>query len=116
MSYGRYMADFQSTRPLRGATLNAAAERWGVEISIHAPLAGRDPRRRKKDTDNRISIHAPLAGRDLAAALEAQEDAAFQSTRPLRGATSAVPQSSPQPNFNPRAPCGARHREPLAGR
>ena len=33
---------FQSTRPLRGATHNAADHRAVLVISIHAPLAGRD--------------------------------------------------------------------------
>ena len=34
---------FQSTRPLRGATALTNAIGEGAEISIHAPLAGRDP-------------------------------------------------------------------------
>ena len=33
---------FQSTRPLRGATLREGAFRLRRQISIHAPLAGRD--------------------------------------------------------------------------
>ena len=34
---------FQSTRPLRGATAAGLLPPLTVEISIHAPLAGRDP-------------------------------------------------------------------------
>ena len=56
---------FQSTRPLRGATLAL------VEL-----VEG-----------DAISIHAPLAGRDLCAVIEANRQRVFQSTRPLRGAT-----------------------------
>ena len=80
------IAKFQSTRPLRGATTCAVAEAWQTNISIHAPLAGRDrthpsalrtrwyfnPRapcgaRRVAEIVGEvvgISIHAPLAGRD----------------------------------------------------
>ena len=35
-----------------------------VEISIHAPLAGRDYAARAYAAMQGISIHAPLAGRD----------------------------------------------------
>ena len=78
-----------------------------------------------------ISIHAPLAGRDLCAVIEANRQRVFQSTRPLRGATTGVYQIVknlcisihaplagrdvsftsgwiPNTDFNPRAPCGAR--------
>ena len=106
---------FQSTRPLRGATAQLAhrvprrrhfnprapcgARRSGHEhsgntmrISIHAPLAGRDTLRvHALPLLADISIHAPLAGRD----------------------DSARAMSYDEPNFNPRAPCGAR---PPAGR
>ena len=39
---------FQSTRPVRGATLAAYIEQKIVEISIHAPRAGRDPEKRRE--------------------------------------------------------------------
>ena len=63
-SYTASFQEFQSTRPLRGATLTA-----------HPFTAARMP---------------------------------FQSTRPLRGATKIVDSGVSAPNFNPRAPCGAR--------
>ena len=108
---------FQSTRPLRGATSEAAFSKWmPVSISIHAPLAGRDreddqphdrennfnPRapcgaRPPKDVgavdEDEISIHAPLAGRDF----------------PAQGHPSV------SVYFNPRAPCGARPGIPDGG-
>ncbi len=62
-----------------------------VKLSIHAPLAGRDQAGgRVQRLFTSISIHAPLAGRD-----------AF-----------FVPAASGALYFNPRAPCGARHRYP----
>ena len=145
---------FQSTRPLRGATVwcnflltvmdisihaplagrDGKYVRCGavlVNISIHAPLAGRDGGLTMADYIERISIHAPLAGRDAPAMLIEYGFHTFQSTRPLRGATSrkltlscfwifqstrplrgATPWCGTLPPgniyFNPRAPCGAR--------
>ena len=57
-------------------------------ISIHTPLAGSD---RNPGPDLRrepISIHTPLAGSDLVSSLPSFELVQFQSTLPLRGATS----------------------------
>ena len=56
---------FQSTRPSRGATPVGTGKQDEPEISIHAPLAGRDDEPLDKEiADFIISIHAPLAGRD----------------------------------------------------
>ena len=62
------MSIFQSTRPLRGAT------------RLMAPL----------DRPLDISIHAPLAGRDDFAHVYRIPGTVFQSTRPLRGATTTL--------------------------
>ena len=58
---------FQSTHPMRGATLvfGRAAGRNG--ISIHAPHAGCDPEFELHGVVKFISIHAPHAGCDQAA-------------------------------------------------
>ena len=105
----RILYTFQSTRPVRGATVGVHRRVYGVLISIHAPRAGRDtavyprpcyrldfnPRapcgaRPSQNSDfanvGEISIHAPRAGRDEFVG---------------RVLTLYV-------NFNPRAPCGAR--------
>ena len=132
--YPRKADRFQSTRPLRGATQKAQDVIDGKgDISIHAPLAGRDSAKILSDLAvGGISIHAPLAGRD---ALSPQmrrvpflnfnprapcgarprvrntvfPKSEFQSTRPLRGATTPGRAAVGTPiNFNPRAPCGAR--------
>ena len=78
--------EFQSARPVRGATLFSARYTTGSFISIRAPRAGRDA----------FGSLDCIGG-------------TFQSARPVRGATSP-PVTSPPPasNFNPRAPCGAR--------
>ena len=58
-----------------------------------------------------ISIHAPLAGCDMANSIRRTENAIFQSTHPLRGATgSRGSDSLPNKYFNPRTPCGVRRR------
>ena len=61
-----HMADeFQSTRPVRGATITSASRSGRRRISIHAPRAGRDGHLRELAAGEfDISIHAPRAGRD----------------------------------------------------
>ena len=65
MREGFVPAEFQSTRPVRGAT---------KEFDALAALVG-------------ISIHAPRAGRDYRICSVAGRASLFQSTRPVRGAT-----------------------------
>ena len=77
---------FQSTRPVRGATALLSANGFTVQISIHAPRAGRDHGGADQVRPGAISIHAPRAGRD----------------------SSSGSSSASRSNFNPRAPCGAR--------
>ena len=55
---------FQSTHPLRGATLRRYGQLKCMQISIHAPLAGCDAKLRRLLQRCEISIHAPLAGCD----------------------------------------------------
>ena len=79
---------FQSTHPLRGATEREERLNALRAISIHAPLAGCDPvlsdlRRRQFDFNPRTPCGVRLKKEEDAAAYEA-----FQSTHPLRGATS----------------------------
>ena len=82
---------FQSTRPLRGATQQKAYKKACNHISIHAPLAGRDVSRWMiSESCSQISIHAPLAGCDRSNYLTNYSSIIFQSTHPLRGATTAL--------------------------
>ena len=103
-----FLIQFQSTRPMRGATQVFSVSQIDSTISIHAPHAGRDlnlwrlsalsvtnfnPRapcgarrgyRGLAIYFTKISIHAPRAGRD-----------------------NVLPLHHPAiPDFNPRAPCG----------
>ena len=75
-------ARFQSTRPVKGATLGKT--RWG--------------------SYNGVSIHAPREGRDEAVRAYPKLFV-FQSTRPVKGATRGrCNQRASRAGFNPRAP------------
>ena len=70
-------------------------------------------------TTENISIHAPLTGRDPDRLGVGNSVKLFQSTRPLRGATRIIKSSCRCiKNFNPRAPYGARRscQEPFCAR
>ena len=82
---------FQSTHPVRGATIHQA--RGGarnLHFNPHTPCGVRRQRCGHAQRRGAISIHAPRAGCDGG-----------------RMRTSASPR-----NFNPRTPCGVRHRPP----
>ena len=122
---------FQPTRPLRGATTFIPDSLILIDISTHAPLAGRDP---SESTQVLITAdfnpRAPCGARPTTRN-PATKDTEFQPTRPLRGATflglvffvsfcisthaplagrdSILDDAIIKVNdFNPRAPCGAR--------
>ena len=123
--------EFQSTRPMRGATTVPPMWFLPLCVSIHAPHAGRDhsppsvrwacpcfnPRApcgarpcRRRHTSRRICFNprAPCGARP-AIFRNQRSKHLFQSTRPMRGATSPPPESAQRAGrFNPRAPCGAR--------
>ena len=132
--------EFQSTRPMRGATCGfhlrnhfrrdfnprapCGARRFPpprilprFPISIHAPHAGRDYGFARQHRRKTISIHAPHAGRDVSRRRGFCRGFQFQSTRPMRGATSAAWDNIVAIfDFNPRAPCGARPVPPRSCR
>ena len=82
-----FPSPFQSTHPLRGATSGQLIKIAALHISIHAPLAGCDAGQRDAGLAHAISIHAPLAGCDLVKSISRFARNTFQSTHPLRGAT-----------------------------
>ena len=105
---------FQSTRPIRGATLVSAAYPVPWNISIHAPHTGRD-----SNTDlsarfkHNFNPRAPYGARHKYA-IPRHMATLFQSTRPIRGATSCPIRCCViRGYFNPRAPYGARPRHGL---
>ena len=123
---------FQSTRPVRGAT--SAMDKRIAHLNDFNPRAPCGARLRGLDEFSlslQISIHAPRAGRDGEVHTAPVTYKAFQSTRPVRGATGMAADisvsgqfQSTRPvrgatltfaktlltttDFNPRAPCGAR--------
>ena len=95
---------------MRGATweLTRTAS-CGWNFNPRAPCGARRQPDRGQGLRYRISIHAPRAGRDGGNGGVFQPQIQFQSTRPVRGATWRRSRRSHRaPDFNPRAPCGAR--------
>ena len=100
---------FQSTRPMRGATIVLNAASRLINVSIHAPHAGRDDRERDLPMGGLVSIHAPHAGRDSALVKSIPFTKSFNPRAPC-GARLLVGEAvNDIIGFNPRAPCGARH-------
>ena len=122
---------FQSTLPLRGATLFTVRDCGARLISIHAPLAGSDlctTQMMMRCLD--FNPRSPCGERQNALEWRG-ERCLFQSTLPLRGATSRKNESAGRHHisihaplagsdvspfssvtgclyFNPRSPCGER--------
>ena len=125
---------FQSTLPLRGATLFTCQCPLPLQISIHTPLAGSDciniicyrpcrnfnphspygERRCTKQATirlSRISIHTPLAGNDDSIFAVYRLYHPISIHTPLAGSdrgNAAVWQC--HTDFNPRSPCGERQK------
>ena len=64
MKAGDRVKVFQSTPPVRGATVDSMSDPYAWIISIHAPRAGGDGREKRAAAYIQISIHAPRAGGD----------------------------------------------------
>ena len=119
--------------PTWGTTAICRPDEMGrADVSIHAPLAGRDRMRKdlcksgfhfnprapcgaRRDRHLAITICAtfqstrPLRGATVKVMVGQYDTMAFQPTRPLRGATGGGGGLYPGlRHFNPRAPCGAR--------
>ena len=78
---------FQSTLPMRGATIFS----------------------QPKNVDAKISIHTPHAGSDWGFLCTYDNHEEFQSTLPMRGATDTqIKPWNEYKNFNPHSPCGER--------
>ena len=73
---------------MRGATRICRSDKSYFIISIHAPRAGSDAAARGAQRRPPISIHAPRAGSDRGMAGLSSARLRFQSTLPVRGATS----------------------------
>src|SRR5208337_4154356 len=94
--------------PRTGRDKQKYRSRSTVAVSIHAPRTGRDPAPLTLFATVAVSIHAPRTGRDMNYAAPCGDFTRFQSTRPVRGATSVRDKPCPPLHcFNPRAPYGA---------
>ena len=128
---------FQSTLPLRGATVclcKACGHHW---ISIHAPLTGSDapplrvsdfechfnPRspygerlglRRRHPTASDFNPRSPY-GERLEQLNAVFRDNLFQSTLPLRGATDMIPSFAQKVNISIHAPLTGSDPRGLSG-
>ena len=78
---------FLLTRPMRGATFDAAELIPFFYISTHTPHAGRDLRIVGLNRASFISTHTPHAGRDKKLITNRTGNCKFLLTRPMRGAT-----------------------------
>ena len=87
MSYTQKEVGFQSTLPVRGATLSDLNVRRQCYISIHAPRAGSD----------QTALRCPRA------------NLYFNPRSPCGERHSKQTIFNIQKNFNPRSPCGERH-------
>ena len=82
--------EFQSTRPVKGATWALFCGESEDGVSIHAPREGRDqPASGAVAFAVEVSIHAPREGRDTISNSATVAGTSFQSTRPVKGATHA---------------------------
>ena len=79
---------FQSTRPIRGATVPAFAASAVPDISIHAPHTGRDASKYGISCDaSEFQSTRPIRGATSSSRSIQSTIRIFQSTRPIRGAT-----------------------------
>ncbi len=140
-SCSRVASVFQSTRPIRGATAQSRlTRRHRPHFNPRAPYGARLICYDLSIAVPNFNPRAPYGARHVVAWRNTGEFAAFQSTRPIRGATMAyfpntgrIVFQSTRPirgatcgcrermcatiNFNPRAPYGARRRRyPRSGR
>ena len=105
----RFLPCFNPRAPCGARLLIASLHAVSCRVSIHAPRAGRDTPAQPRTPRELVSIHAPRAGRDSRTGARAitsksfnprapcgarhtlwgiaEEYCAFQSTRPVRGAT-----------------------------
>ena len=96
---------FQSTPPVKAATLIDYVSSMGVDISIHAAREGGDVYVLGTAELTEISIHAAREGGDTYTAISTHTMRGFQSTPPVKAATvPPYPPPSADCHFNPRRP------------
>ena len=100
---------FQSTLPMRGATLIQFPSFQSWAISIHAPHAGSDSHDVTRWAySGNFNPRSPCGERPCGSGTSVSITE-FQSTLPMRGATMLMQKHTlTSLNFNPRSPCGER--------
>ena len=91
--------NFNPPAPCGAGPVVLCSHVWSRRISIHPPRAGRDWMQRMLSKTLMISIHPPRAGRDDQDQDRDNQEAVFQSTRPVRGGTSAQPVTTNSPSL-----------------
>ena len=104
---------FQSTRPVRGATIGTAVWQDQCRVSIHAPRAGRD-HGAVDGLSEAIGFNprAPCGARLYADTVIDFMDM-FQSTRPVRGATVGLHRVRKVPEFQSTRPVRGATMSPM---
>jgi len=96
--------EFQSTLPVRGATVEQSPLDQEAVVSIHAPGEGSDHVCQAVAVSIHVSIHAPGEGSDLNSPARLASSSVFQSTLPVRGATGLVHQVGQSKGVSIHAP------------
>ena len=88
--YSSAPESFQSTRPMRGATGDCSRHKRSLNVSIHAPHAGRDRTPQSSMCFHRcFNPRAPCGARPMSCTAIPTSQSC-QSTRPKRGATTPI--------------------------
>ena len=102
---------FQSTRPMRGATLQDRGRRRLKMFQSTRPMRGATVSHEPVDTFQHVSIHAPHAGRDRIVKLLHRVTRCFNPRAPCGARQLLNGDPKKLTRFNPRAPCGARRQQ-----
>ncbi len=99
---------FQSTLPMRGATVSLSLVNIFRLFQSTLPMRGATPRELEQKGFIDISIHAPHAGSDAGSKHRKHLHADFNPRSPCGERLLVSHRRSSSSNFNPRSPCGER--------
>ena len=99
---------FQSTRPVRGATHETARLLSVQPFQSTRPVRGATSHRSTGSRTQNVSIHAPRAGRDRRREVQEEGVHGFNPRAPCGARLGRFSFAVDLLCFNPRAPCGAR--------
>ena len=102
---------FQSTLPVRGATLNGSDYVTKKKFQSTLPVRGATDGLTVRDWEFAISIHAPRAGSDFAFIFHPPFRTNFNPRSPCGERRDCNRRIKHELYFNPRSPCGERQRK-----